>query len=383
MVIVKGISLVFWLLVIPFCMGLLPVRWLSGNRRNAVVVFVAGYLVMLPLCWLVTVPCILFVKYYSFRTMVVWFTVLALFTAAAGVLLFLWDWKKDSGRRSGAASWAGRKEWAGLKPAADVKGMSVEGKIEWLLFFGLVVWQLYKAFTLASFDGDDAEYVAQSLVTQQSETMYLIKPYTGGTTSLDIRHSLAVLPVWTAYIAKMSGIHATILAHSILPFLLIPLTYMVYYEIGKHLTAKNREYLPVFMVIMALLQMFGNVSIYTNETFFLTRTWQGKSVAANFVVPATVWLLLWIFDTGDGQGAAGRERQAEKGSRAGMWLLLCLTNMTAGVCTSMVAFLNVVLIAAVAFWMALTERKLSILVKAGFACVPNLVYMVLYLFLHV
>jgi len=49
----------------------------------------------------------------------------------------------------------------------------------------------------------------------------------------------------------------------------------------------------------------------------------------------------------------------------------------------MVAFLNVVLIAAVAFWMALTERKFRILVKAGFACVPNLFYMVLYLFLHV
>lgn len=338
------------------------------------VVFVAGYLVMLPLCWLVTVPCILFVKYYSFRTMVVWFTVLALLAAAAGAGLFLRDWKKDSVRRSGRASGAGRKKWADLKPAVDVRGMSAEVKIEWLLFFALVGWQLYKAFTLASFDGDDAEYVAQSLVTQQSGTMYLIKPYTGGTTSLDIRHSLAVLPVWTAYIAKMSGIHATILAHSILPFLLIPLTYMVYYEIGKHLTAKNREYLPVFMVIMALLQMFGNVSIYTNETFFLTRTWQGKSVAANFVVPATVWLLLWIFDKGN---------ERETGHQGGMWLLLCLTNMTAGVCTSMVAFLNVVLIAAVAFWMALTERKFRILVKAGFACVPNLFYMVLYLFLHV
>ncbi len=374
MVLLKGISLVLWLLVIPFCMGLLPARWLPENRRNAVVVFVAGYLVMLPLCWLVTVPCILFVKYYSFRTMVVWFTVLALLAAAAGAGLFLQDWKKDSVQRSGRASGAGRKKWADLKPAVDVRGMSAEVKIEWLLFFALVGWQLYKAFTLASFDGDDAEYVAQSLVTQQSGTMYLIKPYTGGTTSLDIRHSLAVLPVWTAYIAKMSGIHATILAHSILPFLLIPLTYMVYYEIGKHLTAKNREYLPVFMVIMALLQMFGNVSIYTNETFFLTRTWQGKSVAANFVVPATVWLLLWIFDKGN---------ERETGHQGGMWLLLCLTNMTAGVCTSMVAFLNVVLIAAVAFWMALTERKFRILVKAGFACVPNLFYMVLYLFLHV
>ena len=373
MLVIKGAGLIFWLVVIPFCMGLIPIRWIPAGKRNAGVVFIAGYLVMLPLCWLVAVPCILLVKYYSFRTMAVWFTVLALLTAAAGAGLAAWDFRE--------------KKWISLKPElADVRRMGLEVKIEWILFFALVGWQLYKAFTLASFDGDDAEYVAQSLVTQQSETMYLIKPYTGGTTSLDIRHSLAVLPVWTAYIGRMTGVHATILAHSILPFLFIPLTYMVYYEIGKHLLRKKGEYLPVFMVIMALLQMFGNVSIFTNETFFLTRTWQGKSVAANFVIPATVWLLLWIFDRGDGQEEAGRTGNAGrpvKEVQAGMWLLLCLTNMTAGVCTSMVAFLNVVLVAAVAFWMAVVERKFLILVQAGFACAPNVIYMVLYLFLHV
>lgn len=185
-------------------------------------------------------------------------------------------------------------------------------KIEWILFFLLLIWQLYKAFTVASFDGDDAEYVAQSLVTQQSETMYLIMPYTGGTTSLDIRHSLAVLPVWVAFIGRRTGIHTTILAHSILPFVLIPLTYIVYYEIGKHLLKKKGEYLPAFMVIMALLQIFGNVSIFTNETFFLTRTWQGKSVAANFVIPATIWLMLWIFDSGEEKGTGSRRRRRKR-----------------------------------------------------------------------
>lgn len=252
--------------------------------------------------------------------------------------------------------------------------MPWEVRAGWLLFFVLLGLQLYKSLTMMSFDGDDAEYVAQSLVTQQSETMYLIKPYTGGTTSLDIRHSLAILPVWVAYVGKMTGIHTTILAHSILPFVWIPLTYMVFYEIGKHLLEQKEEYLPAFMGLMALLQIFGNVSIYTNETFFLTRTWQGKAVAASFVIPVTLWLLLLLFD---------RKQEWEKREAAGLWLLLGCANITAGVCTSMVVFLNAGMIAAVAFWMMLAEKKFSVLVKAGLACIPNAVYVLLYLFLHV
>lgn len=358
--IMSGLSLLFWLVIVPLCIGLIPMRWIPEKKRNIGVVFIAGYLIMLPLCWLVTVPCILLIKYESFLVMVRWFTVLSLAAAVLGVSLTLLTKKQN--------------KWISLRPVIRIKEMPMETKVMWILFFCLVGWQLYKSFTLASFDGDDAEYVAQSLVTQQSNTMYLIKPYTGGTTDLDIRHSLAVLPVWIAYIGRMSGIHTTILAHSILPFLLIPLTYMVFYEIGKHLLRKKKEYLPGFMVLMALIQMFGNVSIYTNETFFLTRTWQGKAVAAAFVIPATIWILLWIFD---------RDEETEKESMGGLWALLCLVNMTAGVCTSMVVFLNAIMIAAVAFWIMIAKRKFSVLVKAGMACIPNAVYMLLYLFLHI
>lgn len=362
MIVLKSLSLIFFLILLPLCIGLIPMRWIPEKKRNIGVVYIAGYLIMLPLCWIAAVPCILFVKYYSFLVMIKVFSILIAIAAILGVFLTI-----QAGKRGNGIS---------LKPTFRIKEMSWEEKIEWLIFFALLGLQLYKSFTLASFDGDDAEYVAQSLVTQQSNTMYLIKPYTGGTTSLDIRHSLAVLPIWIAYVGEMSGIHTTILAHSILPFVLIPLTYMVFYEIGKHLLQKKKEYLPAFMVIIALLQIFGNVSIFTNETFFLTRTWQGKAVAASFVIPATIWLLLWIFDN-------EASEKKEKGSALGLWALLCLTNMTAGVCTSMVVFLNAIMIAVAAFWLMIAERKFSVLVKAGLACIPNAVYMLLYLFLHV
>lgn len=362
MIIVRSLSLILWLLIIPFCIGLIPMRWIPEEKRNIGVAFIAGYLIMLPLCWLVTVPCVLLVKYNSFLVMSGCFTVLAVIASFLGIAFTAKEVKQ--------------KRWVSLRPVIGFGGKSWEEKIEWVIFFGLIAFQLYKAFTLTSFDGDDAEYVAQSLVTQQSNTMYLIKPYTGGTTSLDIRHSLAVLPIWIAYIGKMTGVHTTILAHTVLPFLFLPLAYTVFYEIGKHLFKKKQEYLPVFMILTALLQMFGNVSIYTNETFLMTRTWQGKAVAAGIVIPVTICLLLWIFDKSED---SGKQRE----SMAGLWILLALANMTAGVCTSMVVFLNAMLIGVTAFWIMLAERKFSILVKAGIVCIPNAVYMLLYLFLRV
>ncbi len=369
MIVVKILGIILWMFVLPFCIGLIPLRWIPKEKKNIGVVFIAGYVIMLPMCWLVTVPAILFVKYDSFLVMVRLFTVGMAIAAAAGVALSAWAVKK--------------KQWVSLKPAFRWADVSMEEKIEWFLFLALIAFQLYKAFTLTSFDGDDAEYVAQSLVTQQSNTMYLIKPYTGGTTSLDIRHSLAVLPIWIAYVGRMTGIHTTILAHSVIPFVFIPLTYVVYFEIGKQLLRKKKEFLPAFMVFMALLQTFGNVSIYTNETFFLTRTWQGKSLAANFVLPLIICLLLWIFDKENEHKTRKGERLEEKESTFGLWLLLWLANMTAGVCTSMVVFLGAVMIAVIAFWMMIAERKFSVLIKAGIVCIPNVAYMILYLLLHV
>lgn len=363
MIILKILSIILWLVLIPFCIGLIPIQWIPEEKRNIGVVYIAGFLIMLPLSWLTAVPAILLVTYNSFLVMVRCYTVLIGIAVILGIWLTVRSVKK--------------KTWISIKPVFHFTDSSVEEKIEWVLFIGLIAFQLYKAFTLTSFDGDDAEYVAQSLITQQSNTMYLIKPYTGGTTSLDIRHSLAVLPIWIAYIGRMTGVHTTILAHSVIPLVFIPLIYIVYFEIGKHLLRRKKEFLPAFMVFMALLQIFGNVSIYTSETFFLTRTWQGKAMAANFVIPVIIWLLLWIFDREDDKPGK------EKGHAFGLWLLLWLANMTAGVCTSMIVFLCAVMIAAIAFWMMLAEKKFSVLVKAGVACIPNLVYMLLYLFLQI
>jgi hypothetical protein len=413
------VSLLFWLVVIPFCIGMIPVNFISSSKRNPGLVILAGYFCMWALFEVVTIPAVLFVKYDNFQVASNCFTVVSLLCAVAGVVL----WQRNMrGRLFGDGRTSLPDAAVESKPtcvsdltqnrkarlASIIKCDSWWEKLEWIIFFVLVGFQLYKAVFYTSFDGDDAYYVVESLIAQQAGVMYRILPYTGGTTSLDVRHALAVFPMWVAFIAVKSGIHATIVSHVVMPLVLIPLTYLVYYEIGKSLfrdprqglgMMKNRQILPgesqqglgMFMVIMCMFQMFGNVSIYTNETFFLTRTWQGKAVTGSLVIPAVFWILLWIYDSAkhsdiavssdetdrveksDKSGGDGKKRQD-----AGLWILLVCVNMTAGICSSIAVFIITILIALAAFCLMFTERDFKVLLRTGAACLPNLIYMGIY-----
>lgn len=351
---ISVISLLFWLLVIPFCIGLIPVRFLPPDKRNPGLVILAGYFCMWAVFGVVTIPAVLWVQYNNFIVASNCFTVLSILCAAAGLLVWYRNTKAGNpGLLTG-----------GVRRKCDTR-------VEWLLFFALVGFQLYKAAAYASFDGDDAYYVVASLIAQQADVMYRILPLTGGSTGLDVRHALAVFPMWVAFIAVKSNIHATIVSHVVMPFVLIPLTYLMYYEIGRILFRPepgNREKLPVFMILMCMFQIFGNVSIYTNETFFLTRTWQGKAVAGSLVIPAFLWLFLMLYD---------KDRE-DKRTDAGLWLLLVCVNVTAGICSSIAIFIVSILTAVTAFCLMIVERDFKVLVKIGAACIPNLIYMGIY-----
>lgn len=384
---VSIISLLFWLIIIPFCIGLIPVKFILPYKRNPGVVILAGYFCMWALFEVITIPAVLWVQYHNFSVASNCFTVLSILCAVAGLILWYRNAKsgkpgllcrtsKDKNDVGVINSKAAKDGFCGIITNSFGKMFRAE-RIEWLLFFALVGFQLYKAVAYTSFDGDDAYYVVESLIAQQADVMYRILPYTGGSTGLDVRHVLAVFPMWVAFVAVKSGIHATIVSHVVMPVVLIPLSYLVYFEIGTILfTKKNagenfagrQEKLPVFMILMCMFQIFGNVSIYTNETFFLTRTWQGKAVTGSLVIPAFLWLFLWIYD------GVKKEKRAD----AGLWFLLVCLNMTAGICSSIAVFIVSILIVVTAFCLMLVERDFKVLFKIGAACIPNVIYMGIY-----
>lgn len=399
------------LLAAPFCMGLLPALAMPGEqtvpsgewerktkktgkseparagkghrcmlpwRRPPVsvcpaAVFAAGFLMELAIFQILAVPVIIR-EPWGFPHIVTGYTILLVLFSAAGLFFgfpVLRGMAEDLKTLAGRVKTPGRKE----KSGSGKKGISPEPLLYWLLAGGLVVFQVYMAYTRAFFDGDDAYYVVQSVITDETDVLCRILPYTGLSTSLDMRHALASLPVWEAYLARITGIHPTIIAHSLLPLVLLPLTYMLYFRIGMKLFHSDGRKTAIFLILVSVLQIFGNTSIYTNATFFLMRTWQGKSILCNLVLLAVIWILLGL-----------REEKAEEGqmcqkSQWGWWLLLCVNNVTAAMCTTMGAFLTGLFIAVAGLVMAVRKRRPGILIPLAACCIPCLVYLLMYLVL--
>ena len=371
------------LIAAPFCIGLLPALAMPGEKiawheeragenkkagirrlfleRNPVsvcpaAVYAAGFVIVLAVFQIVAVPVILF-ETWGFPRIVTIYSILLAVLSAAGLIF---GFPVLRGMAVDARTWIAKK-----------KRPSVETALYWVIAVGLILFQMYMAYTHEFFDGDDAYYVAQSVIAEQTDVLYRILPYTGLSTSLDIRHALASLPIWEAYLARVTGIHPAIIAHSVLPLILIPLTYLVYYRIGMRLFKGAFRKTAVFLILVSLLQIFGNTSIYTNATFFLMRTWQGKSVLCNFVLLTAVWSLLRLWETG-----ADGEQKGKK--QAGWWLLMAANNVTAAMATTMGAFLLGLFIAIAGLVMAVRQKRPGRLIPLAATCLPGLVYLGIY-----
>lgn len=354
----KALGFLFLFGVVPVCTGLLWTRKTKEEKHRLDYIYLSGFLTQLAVFQIIAVP-IMIAKAHGMALLVNLVTGVLAALSVGGVVCAVLDRRGQKGAAAGV--------WRSVK--RFLSSLSLECRLFWLLAFAAVAFQMYMAFSHASFDGDDSYYVVQSVLADQTGVLNRIRPYTGLSTDLDIRHALATLPLWEAYVARMTGIHAAIVAHTLLPLVLIPLTYLCYFEIGRKLLGARNIRLPIFMVLASIMQIWGNTSIYTNATFFLTRTWQGKSVLANLVLLVQIWLLLEIFD--------------EKGSskKANFWGLIVVNNVVSAMMTSMGAFLAGMFLGITGLVAAIRQRKLSVLLKAAVCCVPNVIYLLLLLVL--
>ena len=352
--IIQAIMLLLLLVVAPVTSGLLFNNRMIEKNRGIGVSYVTGFLFLLSVFQLIAVP-VVFYDPWGFGKIVKIFTVLTAVFAGLGVMDSMHCFRKD------------KSIWK-----IDFHNFKVKKKediIQWGSVAVLILFQLIMAVISASFDGDDAYYVVNSVITEETDTLYRVLPDTGASTGLDKRHSMAVFPIWISYISRMTGIHPTIISHTILPVFLISITYCIYYEIGKKLFEDKKKGLSTYMIFICVLHIFGNVSIYTNATFLLTRSWQGKSVLANIVIPAIFLVLLWLFE----------ENKDNMGSKGTVWCLLFTMNIVAAMMSTASVFLNTFLIGVMALVLAWQKKDVKILLKLVICCIPCAVYAILYI----
>jgi len=348
------LKLVYWLVLLPFLLGFLPLMGFPEKERTPDRQFVAGFLLMLAVFQLFAVPAVLWKCRIDLLVTVN--VVVTTLLAAAALVGFFFLMKKK--KIHIPTSW--KENVSKSERAACL--------IYWCLFLGVLLFQMYMAYSRASFDGDDAFYVAQSVMAQQDGSMYEVDPYTGAPAPFDARHATATVTMWIAVVARLTEVHAAVLSHTVLPLVLLPLVYLVYCQVGKLLIhgERSRSNLPVFMLFMAFLQMYGYVSLYTKETFLMTRTWQGKAMVGNIVFPVILWILLYC---------------VKETPTWGYWLLLLCVNTFAAMCSSLGAFLVCVMIAVYGVVCAARKRSLKLLLQLALSCVPCVIYIGMYVLL--
>lgn len=334
------------LLAVPVVIGSLPVYAGAGEKNGpagVILRWVSGQLILWAGFQLLCVPFVLTEK--RFGNVVLLFNVYtaALFLLTAAVVIVR--------GRKGKIARGSLENTAGGKDRATA--------VLWLGIFVLLALQLFLACILAYEEGDDAYYIAVANVTKQSDTMYRVLPYTGGSTEVDMRHGMAPFPVWVAYLSKLSGIPVVIVAHIVLPLTLIAMSCGIYYLIGRRMFVNDGRKQALFLLTAEILILFGGYSLYTPENFLLVRTAQGKAVLANIVLPFLLWLFLTILD----------KVQASEKIGICLWLLTAST-MTAGcLCSTQAAFLVGMLAGIVGLCTAVCYRRWRFLLPLLGCCI--------------
>ena len=201
----KALGCLFVFGIAPVGIGGLWTKGIGQKREKILNLYLAGFLSELAVFQLIAVP-VMVKEVYGMNLLVYLTTAVFAVLAATG---FIWtllrerDLRKQTGRNEDV-----NQQQAGQAQACSLRKSTISGTgngarnrirrtavqnperlLFWLLFLASVGYQMYMAFAYASFDGDDAYYVVQSVLADQTGVLNRIRPYTGLSTDLDIRHA--------------------------------------------------------------------------------------------------------------------------------------------------------------------------------------------------
>ena len=146
-------------------------------------------------------------------------------------------------------------------------------------------------------DYDDARWLGEASDALEKGYMYLYNPVTGdyigsfgGETVKDI---FSPFSMYIAVLSRMMFLDPATVAHTAYAPVLLILSYIIYYLIGKRLFKGKMEQ-GAFLLFVSLVILFANGNQYTQSIFSLVRIWQGKAVVAAIIIPLFILLMLQI-----------------------------------------------------------------------------------------
>jgi len=166
----------------------------------------------------------------------------------------------------------------------------------------IVLIQLIVILHSYQFTLDAAFYVANVTTSVQTNSLGIYNPYTGDWQDhFEMRYFFATYPYQDAVMCYLFRIPALIQTKIIMASVVIIMTNLLYLMIGRELfEGEKKEQALALMLFFAGLINFFFITIYTTSAFLTTRTYEGKSILANVVLPFILYLFIRMIKTGQG-----------------------------------------------------------------------------------
>lgn len=346
------IFFILFLTIVPILIG----SWISSmmkKKYNTALMYhyIVGIIALLSLFQLICIPCTFLKVKFDVLTLIYSGTVLGLtFIAAWQVIIVqkmaltkFQDYRKNRHQLSG---------------------------FEWIAV-GLLLFQVATSVIKMPeyiYSGDDATYIAMAGDAIGNNTIYLTDYMTGMECELaevSPKYTLTSYNMFTAYLAKISGVHILILCKTILPICVIFIAYMVFTLLGKMLFENDGRTVGIFLSLLGTINICSGFSNYTLTFRLLVCSWQGKAILATVILP---FLFYQMFQMIEGQDTFME------------YFIIFMGIIAATSVTLMGVGLAPILIIVAALVLAIQQKNIKLVIKSGICCVPCAVYLAVYIF---
>ena len=211
---------------------------------------------------------------------------------------------------------------------------------------------------------DASYYVGNAATALQTDTINMYDPFTGDWLDhYEMRYFFATFSINDAVICSLLHLHPLIWCKITMAGTAIFLSVMVLYMAGRKLFGTDMKKITAFILFASVADLFM-ITIYTTAAFLATRTYEGKCLLANVVLPGILYIYICLLED-------------VKDIRT--WLLLLLVAVGSSALSSSSNMLVPAMIAVTIFPLALLRRDVWVLPKA-FACMlPGIILTVIYI----
>lgn len=345
---IKNMALLMVVLgIFPFLLGLFYTGFTEKEKDNILLHLASGYVIMFGLFEIIALPLIFLRQPLSLLVLVYGGALLAVSVVS------LW---KNSRRIPVIAKTV----------IQAVKRFTACVWTQLLIIAGQVLFYMRYQYH----NSDDAFFVASATTSLATDTIFAYSPYTGTLyEKLPSRYVLSPFYAFTAVVSKMTGIHPTVIAHTVFMILFLLLSYAVFALLGRILFSGSMEKLGYFLILVSALHIFSAYSERTGGLFLLIRLWQGKAVLAGILLPMVLYMAMRVFFDSQNGNAAD-------------FLLLFFLMCACCMVSSMGVILGAVMLGICGILYAWKQKRVRPLLNTALCCLPNLLCAGIYLLIR-